>query len=146
MSNKIFTSPDKCGDCAQYMPKVQGCHRLSHGMSCVKDENVEDLTVFAKASVRANLAAAGAVLIDPATWPPLQPKKSALDVQVGGGHYKDMPIQPIEFITRNKIGFIEGCVIKRMCRWRNKAGIEDLRKAIHEIQVLIELEEKKNGS
>ena len=66
---------------------------------------------------------------------------SALDVQEGGDHYKNMEIQPFEFITRNKIPFAEGCVIKRMCRWRKKAGIEDLRKAIHEIQILIELEE-----
>lgn len=63
-----------------------------------------------------------------------------LDVQVGGGHYKDMPIQPIEFITRNKIGFISGCVIKRMCRYQAKNGKEDLLKARHEIDVLISLE------
>lgn len=67
---------------------------------------------------------------------------SALDVQEGGNHYKDMEIQPFEFITRNKIPFAEGCVIKRMCRWRKKAGLEDLRKAIHEIQIMIELEEE----
>lgn len=65
---------------------------------------------------------------------------SALDVQEGGNHYKDMAIQPVEFITRNHIPFLEGCVIKRMCRWRNKAGLEDLRKALHEIQILLELE------
>lgn len=63
-----------------------------------------------------------------------------LDVQVGGGHYKHMPIQPIEFITRNKIEFIPGCVIKRMCRYRAKNGKEDLLKARHEIDVLISLE------
>lgn len=66
---------------------------------------------------------------------------SALDVQVGGGHYKDMAIQPAEFITRNKIGFLEGCVIKRVCRWRSKDGVKDLHKAIHELQLLIEFEE-----
>jgi len=66
---------------------------------------------------------------------------SALDVQVGGGHYKDMAIQPAEFITRNKIGFLEGCVIKRVCRWRSKDGVQDLRKAMHELELLIEMEE-----
>lgn len=70
---------------------------------------------------------------------------SALDVQVGGGHYKDMVIQPAEFITRNKIGFLEGNVIKRVCRWRNKDGVKDLRKAIHELELLIEFEEKTSG-
>lgn len=66
---------------------------------------------------------------------------SALDVQISGNHYKDMVIQPAEFITRNGIGFLEGCVIKRMCRWRKKDGLKDLRKAIHEIELLIEMEE-----
>lgn len=66
---------------------------------------------------------------------------SALDVQVGGDHYKEMAIQPAEFITRNKIGWLEGCVIKRVCRWRNKDGVKDLRKAIHELELLIEMEQ-----
>jgi hypothetical protein len=65
--------------------------------------------------------------------------QSALDEQHGGQHYKNMAIQPIEFITRNGLGFIEGCVIKRMCRHKNKDKDADLVKAIHEIQVLNEL-------
>lgn len=69
---------------------------------------------------------------------------SALDVQVGGDHYKEMVIQPAEFITRNKIGYLEGCVIKRVCRWRNKDGVKDLRKAIHELELLIEMEEPQD--
>ena len=64
---------------------------------------------------------------------------SALDRQEGGDHYRELEIQPVEFITRNGIGFLEGCVIKRMCRWRHKNGQEDLRKAIHEIELLMEL-------
>lgn len=69
---------------------------------------------------------------------------SALEIQVAGNHYKNMVIQPAEFITKNKIGFLEGCVIKRMCRWQSKDGMQDLHKAIHEIQLLIEFEEEKN--
>lgn len=68
-----------------------------------------------------------------------------LDVQIGGDHYKDMAIQPIEFLTRNKIEFIPGCVIKRMCRYRSKNGLEDLLKARHEINVLISLEYGDNN-
>jgi hypothetical protein len=64
---------------------------------------------------------------------------SALDTQVGGGHYQ-MPIQPVEFITRNNLTFLEGCVIKRVCRHRRKNGREDIEKAIHELQLLLELE------
>ena len=65
---------------------------------------------------------------------------SALDVQEGGNHYQQFVIQPIEFITKNKIPFIEGNVIKYVCRNRNKNGIEDLRKAKHCIDLLIEME------
>ena len=71
---------------------------------------------------------------------PVSQPASALDTQVAGNHYKDMVIQPVEFITRNGIGFLPGCVIKRVCRYKNKAGVEDLRKAIHELELMIELE------
>ena len=64
-----------------------------------------------------------------------------LDLQIGGDHYKNFKIQPVLFIERNRIGFLEGCVIKRMCRWRTKNGLEDLKKAKHEIDLLIELHE-----
>jgi hypothetical protein len=63
----------------------------------------------------------------------------ALKVQVGGNHYKNFAIQPVEFIEKNNLSFLEGCVIKRVCRHDAKAGAEDLRKAIHELQLLIEL-------
>lgn len=66
-----------------------------------------------------------------------------LNVQVGGSHYKDLPIQPIEFIHTNNIPFAEGNVIKYVSRWRTKNGIKDLEKAKHYIELLIELETKK---
>lgn len=66
-------------------------------------------------------------------------RDSPLDVQVGGGHYKKYAIQPVEFITKNKLGFLEGCVIKRICRYEDKNGREDLEKIKHEIDLLIEL-------
>lgn len=71
---------------------------------------------------------------------------SALDVQVGGSHYRDMNIQPVEYIHANSIGFIEGCVIKYVSRWRTKGGLDDLRKAQHFIDLLIELETKNARS
>lgn len=67
---------------------------------------------------------------------------SALETQVGGAHYKDMAIQPAEFLHANKIPYLEGCAIKYLCRWRNKNGLEDLKKAKHYIELLIELESK----
>ena len=69
---------------------------------------------------------------------------SALDTQVGGSHYKNMVIQPVEFIEKNNLGFCAGNVIKYICRYKNKNGIEDLKKARHYIDLLIEIEESKN--
>jgi hypothetical protein len=64
---------------------------------------------------------------------------SAFNKQVGGQHYQ-MAIQPVEFIYRNKIPFMEANVIKYVVRWREKGGIADLQKARHYIDLLIELE------
>lgn len=68
---------------------------------------------------------------------------AALDRQVGGDHYKDMAIQPVEYIHRNGIGFCEGAIIKYVSRWRKKNGVEDLKKARHFLDLLIEMETKK---
>ena len=67
-------------------------------------------------------------------------KKSALQTQVGGDHYKGMAIQPIEFIHANKMDYLTGNIIKYVSRWRNKNGLQDLHKAQHYIELLIELE------
>jgi hypothetical protein len=70
---------------------------------------------------------------------------SALDVQVGGGHYKNHRIQPVEFIHANNVPFIEGNCIKYLMRWREKGGVKDLEKVKHYVDLLIELESKNNG-
>ena len=59
--------------------------------------------------------------------------------QVGGSHYKSFHIQPYEFISKNDLSFFQGNVIKYVCRYLNKNGIEDLNKIIH----YCELEKKK---
>lgn len=68
---------------------------------------------------------------------------TALDVQVGGGHYKKLAIQPVEYIMGNNIPYMEGNVIKYVTRWRDKAGVQDLEKAVHYLQMLIEKEKSK---
>ena len=65
----------------------------------------------------------------------------ALDVQEGGNHYKEMAIQPVEYIMANGIGFVEGSVIKYVSRWRAKGGVQDLRKARHFLDLLIEAQQ-----
>ena len=67
----------------------------------------------------------------------------ALKKQVGGSHYKMGAIQPIEYIEANNLGYHEGNVIKYVSRWRHKNGIEDLQKAIHYIELLIQKEQKQ---
>ena len=69
-----------------------------------------------------------------------QAQANPLDVQVGGSHYKDLRIQPVEYIHANKVGYFEGNVIKYVTRWRGKNGLEDLRKARHYLDLLIALE------
>lgn len=64
----------------------------------------------------------------------------AKDIQVGGNHYKDLKIQPIEYIQANDLSYCEANVVKYVTRWRSKNGIEDLRKAKHYIDLLIESE------
>ena len=65
---------------------------------------------------------------------------NALEKQVAGNHYKDLPIQPVEYIHANAMGYLEGNVVKYVSRWRKKNGIADLEKAKHYIELLIELE------
>ena len=69
--------------------------------------------------------------------------ETALDTQIGGNHYRNFEIQPIEFIHKNNLSFIQGNIIKYVCRYKNKNGLEDLKKARHYIDILIELENGK---
>ena len=59
----------------------------------------------------------------------------ALEKQIGGDHYSKYAIQPIEFITKNNIPFIEGCIIKYLIRWKDKGGIQDLDKCTHYLRI-----------
>ena len=76
---------------------------------------------------------------------------SAYKKQIGGSHYKTMKIQPSQFINDDKLLFAEGNAIKYICRHAHKGGREDLKKAIHYIEMIIERDyseenpmEKKN--
>lgn len=67
-------------------------------------------------------------------------EKTSLETQIGGSHYKSQAIQPVEYIHANNIGYFEGNVIKYVTRWKNKNGVQDLEKAKHYLELLIELE------
>jgi hypothetical protein len=67
-----------------------------------------------------------------------------LATQVGGNHYKKYKIQPIEFCQLNGLNQCESNVVKYITRWRDKDGLQDLRKAQHMIDLLIEIEGLEN--
>ena len=68
---------------------------------------------------------------------------SVYNKQIGGSHYKKMKIQPSKFVIENELLFPEGSVIKYICRHRFKNGKEDLLKAIHFIEMIIERDYSK---
>ena len=65
---------------------------------------------------------------------------SNLDTQVGGGHYKDLAIQPIEYTIKNNLSFLQGNVIKYITRYKDKNGVEDLKKVKHYVDFILEFE------
>ena len=78
-------------------------------------------------------------LLDSAT-PEEWTEAAAINRQVGGTHYKEYSIQPIEFIVANGINFCEGNAIKYICRHGTKGGRQDIDKAIHYLELLKELQ------
>ena len=65
--------------------------------------------------------------------------------QVGGSHYKDRAIQPIEYMMSNELGYAEGAVVKYVTRWKDKGGVEDLKKAKHFLELLIDFVERSDS-
>jgi len=65
---------------------------------------------------------------------------NALDVQVGGGHYRDLAIQPVEYIHKNSLTYLEGNVVKYITRHKSKNGEQDVRKAIHYCQLILKMQ------
>ena len=62
----------------------------------------------------------------------------SLEKQVGGKHYQNMKIQPAEFINENKLLFAEGNAIKYICRHQSKGKADDIKKAIHYSEMILE--------
>ena len=72
---------------------------------------------------------------------------SAYKKQIGGSHYKSMVMQPSEFINKNRLQFAEGSAIKYICRHSAKGKEEDIKKAIHYLEMILERDysEKKES-
>ena len=74
---------------------------------------------------------------------PIQQEVKASDTQIGGDHYTKLAIQPMRYSMENGLDALQHTVIKYVTRFRDKAGIEDLEKAKHCIDMLIEFERGK---
>jgi hypothetical protein len=68
---------------------------------------------------------------------------AANDIQHGGAHYKSKAIQPWDYIVSNNLDYLQGNIVKYVSRFRDKNGLEDLYKAQHYIEKLIETEKAK---
>jgi len=66
--------------------------------------------------------------------------QDALNKQEGGNHYKDLAIQPIEYIVKNNLDFLQGNIIKYVTRHKNKNGAQDIKKAIHYLELILALQ------
>lgn len=91
-------------------------------------------------------ATVGAIVGDTCGPAPATKATNPWDVQVGGGHYKDFAIQPAEFCAANDIGFLPGNVIKYVCRFDKKNGLEDLEKARHYVELMIAFHKAKQAA
>lgn len=113
-AKEIFEPKEPCTAC--------GKDTLDVGWECTECGN-DDIDVYGPKKIAAETLKAA----------------SALDHQEGGDHYKNLPIQPIEYITRNEIPYLEGNVIKYVTRHATKHGREDLLKARHYIDLILEM-------
>jgi hypothetical protein len=71
----------------------------------------------------------------------------ANEKQIGGNHYKQYgDLQPWDVITAWNLGYLDGTALKYIARWRDKGGLDDIRKAIHFLEKFIEVESSKQAS
>ncbi|MAO21022.1 MAG: hypothetical protein CMJ25_09755 [Phycisphaerae bacterium] len=73
------------------------------------------------------------------------PNDHAIEKQVGGNHYSRYAIQPVDFIIANKMDWCEANAIKYITRWKDKNGVEDIKKAIHYLEILLERIENEDS-
>lgn len=66
-------------------------------------------------------------------------ESKANEIQIAGNHYKDKGIQPWDYVIANNMGYLEGTIVKYITRYKDKGGIEDLKKARHFLDKLIEV-------
>lgn len=71
----------------------------------------------------------------------------ANDVQIAGCHYKQfVGLEPWDVVLKWNLGYLDGTALKYIARWKHKNGVEDLKKAVHFLQKLIEVEENRESN
>lgn len=70
----------------------------------------------------------------------------ATDTQIGGNHYKQFKVQPIEFCMKNGLNACQTNIVKYICRYKHKNGKEDLLKALHYVELLMEFRHEGLGT
>jgi hypothetical protein len=105
-----------------------------------KDKEPKVMTEAYQKDAMKGLKPGSVIPVKDDVWPYPAPKENALDVQVGGSHYKTLEIQPIEFCHKNKLGPCESNIVKYITRWKDKGGKADLEKVKHYVDLLIQLE------
>ena len=101
----------------------------------VKNDNVEHLKQALQQKMLKVIPMLETISIDA----PLEPVSAANAIQVGGGHYQGKAIQPWDYIVSNRLGYLEGNVVKYVSRWQDKGGRQDLEKARHYLDKLLEV-------
>lgn len=122
-------------------PGMQGFDRDDKYASTLNADNDKTLVMPTVRDVDAHMMPR-----DPSAPEITFPKGDVWATQVGGAHYKDFAIQPTEYIVKNKLNFVEGNIVKYVTRYKKKNGLEDLYKARHYLDILIDsLEKEVNG-
>jgi hypothetical protein len=124
-----------------WYPRGSGVHSVSNQQQewiTLEDGSVWDAEYFFLVTPQTGFSDPGDHdLVYAAKGGAVPPK--ALSTQVGGDHYKSMVIQPIEYITKNNLGWCEGNIVKYITRWKQKGGKADIDKVIHYANLLKEL-------
>lgn len=111
----------------------------THVVWWIEDDGTRESTKYRAEAIEKHFADGTFKFVD---VKPQDTQISALDKQVSGNHYKDCGIQPIEYIHANGLSYLEGNVIKYTTRHSKKNGKQDILKAIHYLELILEMEYK----
>ena len=119
--------------------RLHFCADASQNLHDLTKRKSDDITALANACLTVEAITGKPVTFNTGGTQSALPKKPT-DTQVGGNHYQKYKIQPVEFIMKNNVPYVEGNVIKYVMRFRDKNGLEDLLKARQYLDMLIAAE------